>query len=731
MAALKKSLPHLLILTAAVLILFWPALTNPYLILHSTFDEVTDLLVIHWPKANLIAQSWQTEAELPHWTPLILSGMTLAANQLAMLFYPPAWLFAVLPVEPVLNGLFIFHALVGGFGIYFLLREYFSVTPTAALIGALTFALNGKWLAHAAGGHVSMVAAVAWMAWTVFGMHKLLHCLSRGLPGRWPACVGWLLVSAGTLALQIVTHTLPVIYSAYLLGAMTLWHFLVVERTRRWLPNLIVGLLALVGVVILAALLGAAQLLPLLELAGFSNRALSLAQAIEFSVSPAQLIVGLLLPAIQGGHETIIYLGLVPLLLVPFGLSRTNRWSWFYGGICLFTALFALGPYTPVHGLFYQFVPGFGWVRTPARLFFVGAIAVSVPAGLAVHRLTTERWPVTARRRSQRVAVAVGAMALLFGLGLALGFDYLNRASLALALIVPITLALILAQMQRLISARLFGILLTAVLLIDLGTFGKSMMRFVPPVDAFAAGRPAAEFLSQKEGLFRSYSPSYSLPMQTAAAYNIHLADGVEPVHLAIYDEFMARAGGYHNSGFSVTIPNFGARPIDSALRDVEPNLKLLGLLNVRYLAAAFPMDWPGLSLEAVVGDTHIYANAATLPRAWVVHQTLPAQADWLNQLESLPTLADVALVDAALPQVQLNQPATAVAVQHYAPNAITLETSIDSPGLAGIKRNLVSGLAGHGQWSLAAGGAGGRPAARRVFAASGQLSGNGGVSSS
>ena len=45
--------------------------------------------------------------------------------------------------------------------------------------------------------------------------------------------------------------------------------------------------------------------------------------------------------------------------------------------------------------------------------------------------------------------------------------------------------------------------------------------------------------------------------MQTAAAEGLYLADGVEPVHLASYDQYMARAGGYNNASFSVTIPNF------------------------------------------------------------------------------------------------------------------------------------------------------------------------------
>jgi hypothetical protein len=56
-----------------------------------------------------------------------------------------------------------------------LLREGYKLSSTAALLAGLTLALNGKWLAHAAGGHVSMVAAVGWMPWTVWGVQMWLE----------------------------------------------------------------------------------------------------------------------------------------------------------------------------------------------------------------------------------------------------------------------------------------------------------------------------------------------------------------------------------------------------------------------------------------------------------------------------------------------------------------------------------------------------------------------------
>ena len=285
-----RLLPPLLLL-AAILSLFWSALLHPSHILHPTFSPFSDTMVIHWPKAYLMARSWQAGAGLPHWTPLILSGMPLAANQLAMLSYPPAWLFLILPLELIFNLLFVFHLLLGGLGIYLLLYKGHHLSPAASLLGGLTFALNGKWLAHAAGGHVSMVAAIGWMPWVLFGLHMLLQ--GKGSPGTEgeekiqerrsagvqrrnllrfsslpPSPLGWVILVAVSLAMQIVTHTLPLIYSVYLIGAMVGWYLVAVMNISKnsQSPAIFAEIrrlfLPLLAIPILAGLLGAGQLLP-------------------------------------------------------------------------------------------------------------------------------------------------------------------------------------------------------------------------------------------------------------------------------------------------------------------------------------------------------------------------------------------------------------------------------------------------------------------------------------
>ena len=162
-----------LILTLSGLF-FLPTILHPDSIIYPSFAPHSDLTVIHWPKEFLIAETFKRYGHLPLWTPLILSGMPLASNQLAMLFYPPNLLCLFLPVNAVLNALFVAHIFWAGAGLYLFMRRGLVASVAASFIAALTFMFGGKLLAHVAAGHASLVGALAWLPWALFCTHKAL-----------------------------------------------------------------------------------------------------------------------------------------------------------------------------------------------------------------------------------------------------------------------------------------------------------------------------------------------------------------------------------------------------------------------------------------------------------------------------------------------------------------------------------------------------------------------------
>jgi hypothetical protein len=204
----------------------------------------------------------------------------------------------------------------------------------------------------------------------------------------------------------------------------------------------------------------------------------------------------------------------------------------------------------------------------------------------------------------------------------------------------------------------------------------------VPEAEIAAQGRKAAEWLAAQPGIFRVYSPSYSLPQPAAIQVDLEQIDGVEPVHLADYDRFMALAGGYGEGPFSVTTPPFPEGvPLDQAHRHTQPNLRLLGLLNGQYLAAAFPLDLLGLSLRWQDRNTWLYENEFALPRGFVVHQTEPVtHKDVWDKLDTLdPTRVALVENDRRLDGSSEPSPAR---IMEYSPNRVVVETDLEAPGL-------------------------------------------------
>jgi hypothetical protein len=143
-------------------------------------------------------------------------------------------------------------------------------------------------------------------------------------------------------------------------------------------------------------------------------------------------------------------------------------------------------------------------------------------------------------------------------------------------------------------------------------------LKFRPEQQVYAEGADIAAFLKSQAGVFRVYSPSYSLPQQTAAKYGISMVSAVNPLMLMNYVNFMETATGIPVTHYSVSMPDF---PTDSTATDNSgylPNAALLGLMNVRFVLSEFDLSSSGLTLVKTIGNTRVYENQKWLPLAWV-----------------------------------------------------------------------------------------------------------------
>jgi hypothetical protein len=226
---------------------------------------------------------------------------------------------------------------------------------------------------------------------------------------------------------------------------------------------------------------------------------------------------------------------------------------------------------------------------------------------------------------TRRTSLALAGLAG-FGAALAGGIWLLNGSlprSFAWGGAALLVCAVWLALSKR-VPARIWIAGLFSLSLLDWLAVDRSLFAYHPAAQVLSEGQPAIDFLSTQAGLFRIYSPSYSLPQQVAARAGLQLADGVDPLQLRAYTEFLDDAAGITAQGYSVTLPPFlnGEPEQDNVY--AQPDAARLGLLNIRYVAAAFDLDAPGLELVQEYGQTRIYENRLAKPRAWVGEKNDP-----------------------------------------------------------------------------------------------------------
>lgn len=601
---------------AVVLLYVWPLTRQPLGVAYPPGSAFTDLLVSHLPNAGYARQTLWEHGQWPLWNAQLFGGQPFAADPLAGVWYPPAWLLLApgLPLTLGFNLLLALHLAWGGLGVYRLLRAE-GVSGGPALLGGLAFAGAPKLVAHLGAGHVGLVFAVAWTPWLLAAV--------RGAVARGGMLRG--AVAGACLALTFLADVRWAYYAGVLAVAYGFWHWAARRREAQSPQGGHGGpplLRALLGFVVFAVLLSAVLALPLLEFIQYSNRAaLTLEEAAVYSLPPVSLL-GVLIRDVGGFHEHMTYAGTVPLLLALLGLGRR---TWFWLAASLLAAAFALGTNFVLFPLLFRFVPGLGLLRVPPRAWFVVALALCVLAGHGAHMLTETLWPkLMSRYANVRIR--------------------LPSAATALAVMGVVTV-------------------------LDLARFNASLLE-VRPLPAL---NPASRWLLAQPGRFRVYSPSYSLPAGDGLAH----VDGVDPLQLAASAEFLEVATGVRAEGYSETIPAFRDGLPAVANRAAVPDADRLGLLNVRYVAAEFPIAHPRLALVQTYGLTRVYENRAWRERAWLADGTAADIARWSpNRIEVTATgPGRLVLSEVAYPgwQVTVNGRAATLLTEHDILQAVDL----------------------------------------------------------
>lgn len=565
----------------------------------------SDLTISHYPNALYLREALVEWRTIPLWSPLILSGTPFFADPLSGLHYPPGWLALLFPLPFGFNLTVMAHLLWGGWGMHRLMASE-GVGRAGSLLAALGMMCMPKLAAHYGAGHLTLTYAVLWTPWLLW-MERARRGSAGSRTGIWrqPG------LALGMIALadpRWVAFALP-LWWAY--GALA-------EPAEVARNRLTTTLRGLAGQTTLGLLLAAPLWIPLLEYTRGSTRAgLLVREALVFSLPPARLL-GLMFPDFGAVQEWMAYPGGIVSILavVALVLPEARAKSRFWIGAAVLAVFVSLGEhFVPVRWL--MSLPGFSVLRVPSRALFVTAIALIVVAARAADR-------VLFRPRAAVPPPVNLLLAALLGVGatLSLGVRWAT-GDWALPFVwgAAVTGAVWLwtvATRRAWISRRWAIVLLLALSLADWGAVDRSVLSLRPAGEVLSRREDLARYLAGQPGKFRVYSPSYSLPQHTAARYDLELADGVDPLQLAAYASFMDLATGVPRTGYSVTLPPFAsARPAtDNA--PYRPDAELLGWLNVRFLAADFPLEGAGLELMQEIDGVRLYRNAYVRPRGWV-----------------------------------------------------------------------------------------------------------------
>ncbi len=657
----------------------WPAWLQPNSFWYPPHSEFCDITFTHWPKMTFVVESFRACGRIPLWIPSLLGGMPLVGNPLAAYFYPPNWLFLLLPVTLTFHVLFALDILIAGVTFYGLMRWSYGRSAFAAFVGALGFMLTPKFIAHIGAGHVGWCQAFGWLPLTLWLLRSAIHrrCAYRA---AWCGAV---------LALTFFADPRVAFYHALLQGGYAFYRLLILGRRAGWPAAGGLALkLSLVPLTMFAV--GAGQMLPTLELMSNTVRSAVTLQEAALDSLPWRYLLGYVLSDWGGYYEWMTYLGLAPLALAFWGMwarrrpDRLERWFW--GALGVLCVLYSLGSNTPLYPLLFRLAPLMSWVRVPSRALLLVTLAANILASMGIDHLLEVEWTPQAGRWLSLAAFAGLLFCGILGVGLVLlmGADT-APAALLFSAVGAALMAWLFLFSKRLLRIFVLQAALVVIVFVDLYAVGHSQLIFRSGAEVLAENEAAALYLAEQPGRFRVYSPSYSVRQHVAARFGLEQLDGVDPSQLRWMVGLMALAGNYEVDGYPVTVPVFpaGDENWQMSMRGVAPNAALLGLLNAKFVVAEFPVDAPGLVLRKQTRNSYIYENERVMPRAFVV-TSAEVVAGWPEALDRLAggfDPAQGALVEAgtALAGPAGWQPAE---VAFFSPNRIVVQADVTQQSL-------------------------------------------------
>ncbi len=652
----RTTAKYLAFLALSVVLFHWKTmLTNQYTTLVGSEGVNQTYAWLHFWLNSL----WH--GHIPLWDPYTFGGRPFAGETQTTAFYPFRLLFALVPlnrqglVSPRLyDEYLVLNRFLGACFMFALMREW-KRSHFAAFVSACAFAMGGM-LARLY--WPQLMESCIWLPATFF---FLLRALRAEFPRRFlpeaalsGLCIGLSILTGGVQFSMM--QAIVVVTAVCYYGAVT-------QRTH-W-----VRLLSIVAVVaVVAAGIGAAQLLPSFEYARYSLRwiaggAFPMSQKIPYDrmdhgMWPQSIITGLFpaAGAMGGGETWPYYIGVFPffLALTAIWKCRSDFWVRYLTGLAVLAFVYGLGEFSPLNGVLYALVAELWQNREPSRFFYLVSFALaaltafgldSLLDGAGNRALWAPAWPYL-----KWISIVCAAALVLPGLFTQIAFN--SWTSLSLLLIIASC-----GWFYRLTPGHAspsFRFVLAAFILFDLGAFywnETSWNQTASSGDKYQQMltlRKPVEFIKAQPGLSR-----------------IRVAADPEPNVGDIYSVQSLWGGG-------ATI-----------ITDLSRLMVREDLLNVRYHIRPASTPAP----NAIYQDQYwkVYEDKGGYPRAWLTHQAIvePSHDAVFTRIGKAGSdFHNVAIVESPLPR-SLDPNTAGDSVHFSAYEADSMSIDVNTAGTA------------------------------------------------
>lgn len=336
---------------------------------------------LFYPLRTLTNEAF-SKGRIPLWNPYIFSGNPLMADFQSAVFYPLNIIYFFLPQITAWSILVVIPLILSFIFMYIFLREV-GCAKEAAVMGGLAFGFCGFLLTwtqeNAAVGQAGL-----WLPLMLFGLEKTMNTRKYR----------FVLLTVFAFVCSFLGGFYQITFYAWI-TAIVYGLFLIISTHQNRKYNLFL----LILIIILSLCLSAVQLIPSSEAFFNSPRgSATIWYLFERYLVPAGHLINAFFPDIQGNpgtytffgegfyHETILYIGLIPLMFAIFSMFTVFKQSKvrFFIALALVSAILTIR--SPFTYWFFKLPIPLVATFVPSRIFYITSFALATLSAFGVNR---------------------------------------------------------------------------------------------------------------------------------------------------------------------------------------------------------------------------------------------------------------------------------------------------------------------------------------------------------